>query len=113
MCNSGCCLVGVEVDHYCTQYQPSPPSCSAAGIVSIGRSTLHKKLSPQLSLQHRPTSQFAFTRPAVALLERIAVAISNSEPLLLVGETGTGKTSAVQYLAGLMCKHLLALLCHS
>jgi len=97
----------VEVDHYCRQYQPTPPTCSAVDVMSVGRSTLHRKLSPRPSLDRQPTSQFAFTRPATALLERIAVAISNCEPLLLVGETGTGKTSAVQYLAELVCKHVL------
>ncbi|KFB51623.1 hypothetical protein ZHAS_00019697 [Anopheles sinensis] len=42
---------------------------------------------------------FSFTRPAACLLERIAVAVSQNEPILLVGETGVGKTSSVQYLA--------------
>lgn len=42
---------------------------------------------------------FSFTRPAALLLERIGVAIMNHEPVLIVGETGTGKTSTVQYLA--------------
>jgi len=74
--------------------------------MSVGRTTLQRKLSPQLSVHRQPSSRFAFTRPATALLERIAVAVSNNEPLLLVGETGTGKTSAVQYLAELMCNCL-------
>jgi len=108
---SSVCLIAVKVDHYCTQYQPSPPTCSAAGVVSIGRSTLQRSPSPQPSLQRQPTSRFAFTRPATALLERIAVAVGSNEPLLLVGETGTGKTAAVQYLAELMCKHFLLPLC--
>ena len=38
------------------------------------------------------------------LLERVAVAVSRNEPVLLVGETGTGKTSSVQYLAHQMGK---------
>ena len=99
----------MEVEHYCTQCQPSPPTCSAVGVVSVGRSTLQRKLSLLPSLHRQPTCQFAFTRPATALLERIAVAVGNNEPLLLVGETGTGKTSAVQYLAELVCKHLVPL----
>jgi midasin len=33
------------------------------------------------------------------LLERVAVCISLCEPVLLVGETGTGKTSTLQLLA--------------
>ena len=35
----------------------------------------------------------------MSLLERVAVSVSNNEPVLLVGETGVGKTSSVQYLA--------------
>lgn len=42
---------------------------------------------------------FAGTRLACALIERLAVAVLHAEPVLLVGETGTGKTSAVQRLA--------------
>ncbi|KAM7344790.1 midasin [Cochliomyia hominivorax] len=42
---------------------------------------------------------FSFTRLASCLLERIAVSVSHAEPVLLVGETGVGKTSSVQYLA--------------
>lgn len=44
-------------------------------------------------------SNFSYTRPSVCLLERIASCVIQKEPVLLVGETGTGKTSCVQYLA--------------
>lgn len=47
----------------------------------------------------RKTPNFSFTRLASCLLERIAVAVQENEPVLLVGETGVGKTSSVQYLA--------------
>jgi len=47
----------------------------------------------------RSKGNFAFTRQSSALLEKIVVSINHSEPVLLVGETGTGKTSVVQYLA--------------
>jgi midasin len=33
------------------------------------------------------------------IMEQILVAVNQSEPVLLVGETGTGKTSAIQYCA--------------
>ena len=33
------------------------------------------------------------------LLESVALAVQQQEPVLLVGETGTGKTTAVQQLA--------------
>ncbi|ORZ38563.1 hypothetical protein BCR44DRAFT_1497173 [Catenaria anguillulae PL171] len=42
---------------------------------------------------------FATTAHAKRLLERIAVAVDFAEPVLLVGETGTGKTTVVQHLA--------------
>ncbi|XP_066999962.2 midasin [Anabrus simplex] len=43
--------------------------------------------------------RFSFTRQAACLLERVARCVSRKEPVLLVGETGTGKTTVVQYLA--------------
>ncbi|KAH8857575.1 Midasin [Schistosoma japonicum] len=42
---------------------------------------------------------FASTHLSSSLLERLAVAVRHKEPILLVGETGTGKTSTVQRLA--------------
>lgn len=44
-------------------------------------------------------SRFALTRSSSCLLERIASAIAAQESVLLVGETGTGKTSTLQLLA--------------
>lgn len=49
----------------------------------------------------RDNQTFAATRPSAVLLEQLAVCVSRREPVLLVGETGTGKTSTVQYLAKL------------
>ena len=42
---------------------------------------------------------FAETGHAMRLLEGVAVALQHKEPALLVGETGTGKTTLVQRLA--------------
>lgn len=39
-------------------------------------------------------------------MERIAVCVSSNEPVLLVGETGVGKTSVVQALADLLGQEL-------
>lgn len=47
----------------------------------------------------RKIPSFSFTRLASCLLERVSVAVNENEPVLLVGETGVGKTSSVQYLA--------------
>lgn len=52
---------------------------------------------------------FALTKPSLVLLERLAVSVSLAEPMLLVGETGTGKTTAVQHLSGLLRRPLTVL----
>ncbi|KAM5539433.1 hypothetical protein V8D89_006885 [Ganoderma adspersum] len=52
---------------------------------------------------------FAMHRPAMSLIARLASAISHSEPVLLTGETGTGKTSVVTHLASLLRRPLISL----
>lgn len=47
------------------------------------------------------------TRHAMVTLERVAACVALGEPVLLVGETGTGKTTAVQHLAALLGQTLL------
>ena len=52
---------------------------------------------------------FALTKPSLLALEKVAAAVQHAEPALLVGETGTGKTAAVGYLAHALGKKLTAL----
>ncbi|MEQ2177456.1 hypothetical protein GOODEAATRI_003702, partial [Goodea atripinnis] len=52
-----------------------------------------------LSMSQTSNQTFALTRPSAVLLEQLAVCVAKGEPVLLVGETGTGKTSTVQHLA--------------
>jgi midasin len=47
-------------------------------------------------------SKFVYTGCTVRLLEQICQGIRMNEPMLLVGETGTGKTTAVQEVAHLL-----------
>lgn len=62
---------------------------------------------------NRENQTFAATRPSSVLLEQVAVCVAKSEPVLLVGETGTGKTSTVQHLAGVTGElHSLRLYLH-
>lgn len=49
-------------------------------------------------LKHK-IQPFVEIRSSVHVLERIACSIKYNEPVLLVGETGTGKTTLVQSLA--------------
>lgn len=54
-------------------------------------------------------SPFALTNHTQRLLEQVAVAVSQREPLLLVGETGIGKTTAIQHLSARVGQDLLAI----
>ncbi|KAD4889375.1 hypothetical protein E3N88_21448 [Mikania micrantha] len=52
---------------------------------------------------------FVETRASLHILERIAASVKYSEPVLLVGETGTGKTTMVQNLAARIGQKLTVL----
>ena len=70
----------------------------AAPDVRVGRVVLPRRPgASSASLAH-----YALTRPALGALERVAACIAAAEPALLVGETGTGKTTMVQTLAKLV-----------
>jgi midasin len=76
--------------------------------IRIGRASLTglPKDPTRLKDTGRP---YALTRPSLVLLERLAAGIDMSEPVLLVGETGTGKTTAVQYFADVLNRPLTVL----
>ncbi|KFD67272.1 hypothetical protein M514_05069, partial [Trichuris suis] len=83
------------VDFNCTKYYPKVTLDNLQ--VRIGRATLP---IAEDHIQPRKGS-FATTRSASCLLEQIAVCVQMAEPVLLVGETGCGKTAAVQFLANI------------
>ncbi|CAA3002689.1 Midasin [Olea europaea subsp. europaea] len=63
----------------------------------IGRVTLQSTaIAASLCSQKKP---FVEIRSSVHVLEKIACSVKYNEPVLLVGETGTGKTTLVQSLA--------------
>lgn len=74
-------------------------SPSGAG-VTVGRAALPMQESA-LAVKNIGNTTFANTRHALQLMEQLAVCCQACEPILLVGETGTGKTTAVQHLAAL------------
>jgi midasin len=76
--------------------------------VRIGRVRLPAR-PPKPIFLIAPTRPFAVHKPAVCLLSRIATALSFCEPVLLTGETGTGKTSAITHLASLLRRPLISL----
>ncbi|KAJ7195538.1 P-loop containing nucleoside triphosphate hydrolase protein [Mycena pura] len=76
--------------------------------VRAGRTRLAARLG-QAEIPRPDARPFALHRPATLLLSRIATAVSLGEPVLLTGETGTGKTSVVTHLAALLRRPLVSL----
>ncbi|XP_028395044.1 midasin-like isoform X2 [Dendronephthya gigantea] len=94
----------VKVDFVCNIYKPDlkvAPLCFTAGRVTLNRELREEEVTEK--------PNFAFTRHSLTLLESLAVCVSQNEPVLLVGETGTGKTSAIQYLAALCNRSLVVI----
>lgn len=56
-----------------------------------------------------PSKRFALHKSAIQHLARISTCISMKEPVLLSGETGTGKTSLITHMARLLNKTLISL----
>lgn len=52
------------------------------------------------------SSKFVYTRASLSLMEKIARCIECNEPVLLCGETGVGKTTALQHLARILGKSI-------
>ncbi|KAJ1979967.1 AAA ATPase midasin [Dimargaris verticillata] len=52
------------------------------------------------------STRFAYTCQSLRLMERLTRAVGLAEPVLLVGETGAGKTTVVQHLATLLNQQL-------
>ncbi|KAF5661149.1 midasin (AAA ATPase) [Fusarium heterosporum] len=93
-----------RAEHYVTAN--IPPLDESENQFSIGRAVLRKKKqSNRVQKSKRP---FASTAHAKKLLEQIAVAVKLNEPVLLVGETGIGKTTVVQQLAESLGHKLIA-----
>lgn len=67
---------------------------------TIGRAKLEGYKSQDSTLESK--SSLAPTRQSLQLMESVSLCINNREPVLLVGETGVGKTTIVQHLSNLM-----------
>ncbi|WEJ92653.1 AAA ATPase midasin [Yamadazyma tenuis] len=77
--------------------------------LKVGRSILPKSdidNALNKSKKSNNITSFATTNHSLRLMEQICVSIEMLEPVLLVGETGTGKTTVVQQVAKLMNKKL-------
>jgi len=76
-----------------------PSTQIAADYVEIGRVQIH--LGRHSDFVRRKSETFAQTSYALRIMESIGVCIRQNEPVLLVGETGCGKTTMVQQLASI------------
>lgn len=95
-------IINEKAEYFLTKYKPNiqlTPNHLQAGRVSLERDN-NSLTTPQ---------KYYFTRPAAVLLERIMCCIALKEPVLLVGETGTGKTSTVQFLAQTLGQKLIVI----
>ncbi|KAJ0116412.1 ATPase [Diaporthe amygdali] len=93
-----------RVEHHLSSHIPRLAETETH--LTVGRSILRKTRRPdRVTKSKRP---FAPTTHARRLLEQIAVAVSLKEPVLLVGETGIGKTTVVQQLAESLGHRLVA-----
>ncbi|GKY98789.1 hypothetical protein MPSEU_000835100 [Mayamaea pseudoterrestris] len=70
---------------------------------AIGRVNLEV---PRNALRRAHASTFATTEYTLRLMEAIGVCVQETEPVLLVGETGCGKTTVLQQLAALCGREL-------
>ncbi|KAK0622968.1 hypothetical protein B0T14DRAFT_476182 [Immersiella caudata] len=93
-----------RVQHYLTSYVPDLEDTEAR--LTVGRASFTKpRRASRMPRSKRP---FATTTHAKKLLEQISVAVRHREPLLLVGETGIGKTTVIQQLADSLGHQLIA-----
>ena len=102
------------VDHSLRERVPSLKQEVSNGVLNtlIGRTRLskqHLKRKASRSNIGGLEDPFALNNHSLRLLEQIAVAEKREEPLLLVGETGIGKTAAVQHLASILNRDLVAI----
>lgn len=94
---------------YETETHPADGSIAA---LRIGRTRLVSQPSSNSrssSAPHLAARPFALHKPSLTLLEQLAVAVRHREPVLLVGETGTGKTTTIQHLSSLLNRPLVAI----
>ncbi|KAK4443930.1 hypothetical protein QBC34DRAFT_476083 [Podospora aff. communis PSN243] len=93
-----------RVQHYLTSYVPDLEDTETK--LTVGRASFVKpRRTSRVQRSKRP---FATTTHAKKLLEQISVAVRHREPLLLVGETGIGKTTVIQQLADSLGHQLVA-----
>ncbi|TAQ87529.1 hypothetical protein B7494_g4151 [Chlorociboria aeruginascens] len=86
-----------QMEHFITSHIPRYEDAQTE--LTIGRVRLRKRNASRVTKPVKKSRPFANTTHAKRLLEQVSVAIKMFEPILLVGETGIGKTTVLQQLA--------------
>eukprot|EP01132_Coremiostelium_polycephalum_P002326 gene2326-2870_t len=113
-----------RIQYYIELYKPSISITPTTGL-TIGRANLaplEKSDAVQVHTKKHTMKQitnneagftkhgtFAHTMNSLRLMEKISISVQFNEPILLVGETGTGKTSVIQYIADQTNQKLIVL----
>ncbi|KAL3462951.1 hypothetical protein BJX64DRAFT_287929 [Aspergillus heterothallicus] len=89
-------------------HERTPTLSDQGSSLTLGRETCRKVKVPSgsISKMAAASSRFATTRSALRLMEQVAASVEMAEPVLLVGETGIGKTTVIQHLATMMRQKL-------
>ncbi|ANB14893.1 AAA family ATPase midasin [Sugiyamaella lignohabitans] len=96
-----------RVNLFLSKHIPAMSETSTSFTIGRGQMIKSRALSKAKSrILSAQRSKFALTGHSLRLIEQVGVASSMSEPILLVGETGTGKTTVVQYLANVLNKNI-------
>lgn len=89
--------------------RPTKSASSTDGsYLRVGRAAPIPLKAPR-STNGTASAIFSFNGHSLRLLEQVAVAVGQREPLLLVGETGIGKTAAIQHLSTMVGQELVAI----
>lgn len=93
-------LWALPTQHSVEQYENTgkPTIRETSTEVSIGRVRL-QRLTAKEHTGSSSGGTFARTGHALRLMERVAAGLAGNEPVLLVGETGTGKTTLLSRVA--------------
>ncbi|KAJ3654813.1 hypothetical protein Zmor_013972 [Zophobas morio] len=95
-------IINQKAEYFLKNYKPTIQQTPSS--LEVGRATIPRDNERLIFRQN-----YYFTRPSAVLLERVMCCVNLKEPVLLVGETGTGKTSSVQFLANTIGQKLVVI----